>query len=583
VPRYLITTADERFWKFDRPVLFLGEWCRLYGRKSLWEAMDAVVAEPYGLDISARRRDLGIATVLFDELLPELAQALNAFHGVNHGQRYWNILIGHWLRLCISTTINRYGTICQVVQNYPIDNTMILEQETYDLSTPDILSFVYACSDSTWNYAFYARVLKSLGTIAHEINNDPSLEGRRFVRKQPSIPPQPKRLLKFLKQIAGQALSKFKKDNDSFIINSCLPLADELLVQLGLHQVPQLWQSPIMPVVVPIASRRALLNLGYEHHQGLGCFIRQIIPELIPSCYLEGYKILLDEVRQLPWPSKPKFILTAFNFFSDEIFKAWTAQKVEEGIPYFVNQHGNNYGTLIGFERWQEIETSDRFFTWGWSADKKKIVPAYVFRLSQRRLKYAPEGGLLLIELHPPYLFGTWDEYGEHIIYQEDQFRFVESLPEGIRNRTIVRLHAKYKNLDWADEERWNDRINVSIETGREPIRKLIEKSRLVVHSYDSTGILETLACNVPTIAFWRNGLDHLLPEARDAYRELMTVGILFVDDPEKAGAAIVRCWDNVSEWWNNPEVQLARSNFCEKYAHLCTTPVGTMVNLLRA
>jgi hypothetical protein len=26
VARYLITNADERTWKFDRPVIFLGEW-----------------------------------------------------------------------------------------------------------------------------------------------------------------------------------------------------------------------------------------------------------------------------------------------------------------------------------------------------------------------------------------------------------------------------------------------------------------------------------------------------------------------------------------------------------------------------
>ena len=48
--RYLITTADERSWVFDRPILFLGEWCRRYHRKLIWSTMDAIVAEPYGLE-----------------------------------------------------------------------------------------------------------------------------------------------------------------------------------------------------------------------------------------------------------------------------------------------------------------------------------------------------------------------------------------------------------------------------------------------------------------------------------------------------------------------------------------------------
>ena len=47
--KYLITTEDESTWKFDRSVIFLGEWCRLFSRKHIWENLDAIVAEPYGL------------------------------------------------------------------------------------------------------------------------------------------------------------------------------------------------------------------------------------------------------------------------------------------------------------------------------------------------------------------------------------------------------------------------------------------------------------------------------------------------------------------------------------------------------
>ena len=46
---FLTTTAEEKTWKFDRQVLFLGEWCRLYDRKHVWENMDALVVEPYGM------------------------------------------------------------------------------------------------------------------------------------------------------------------------------------------------------------------------------------------------------------------------------------------------------------------------------------------------------------------------------------------------------------------------------------------------------------------------------------------------------------------------------------------------------
>ena len=69
--RYLITTADENTWKFDRPVIFLGEWCRLYDRKHIWSGMDAVVAEPYGLELSKKDSDFSKALLLANKLFPK--------------------------------------------------------------------------------------------------------------------------------------------------------------------------------------------------------------------------------------------------------------------------------------------------------------------------------------------------------------------------------------------------------------------------------------------------------------------------------------------------------------------------------
>ena len=40
--RYLITTADERTWVMDRPVLFLGEWCKRYSRRNKWLLLDSM-------------------------------------------------------------------------------------------------------------------------------------------------------------------------------------------------------------------------------------------------------------------------------------------------------------------------------------------------------------------------------------------------------------------------------------------------------------------------------------------------------------------------------------------------------------
>jgi hypothetical protein len=54
---HLITTADERTWKFDRPVILLGECCLIYDRKHIWQGMDAIVAAQYVLTQSKKDAD----------------------------------------------------------------------------------------------------------------------------------------------------------------------------------------------------------------------------------------------------------------------------------------------------------------------------------------------------------------------------------------------------------------------------------------------------------------------------------------------------------------------------------------------
>ena len=47
--RFLITTSDERTWKKDEKILFLGEWCKRLSREELWGQLDYKVL-PYHWD-----------------------------------------------------------------------------------------------------------------------------------------------------------------------------------------------------------------------------------------------------------------------------------------------------------------------------------------------------------------------------------------------------------------------------------------------------------------------------------------------------------------------------------------------------
>ena len=106
-PRYLITTHDERTWEFDRPVIFLGEWCRLFERKNIWENMDAIVAEPYGLGLVNKDADNAEARMLEENLFLILCNILNQQNNLQHEERFWRITLGHWLRCYVNIIVNK--------------------------------------------------------------------------------------------------------------------------------------------------------------------------------------------------------------------------------------------------------------------------------------------------------------------------------------------------------------------------------------------------------------------------------------------------------------------------------------------
>ena len=144
IPRFLITTADERTWKFDRPVLFLGEWCRLYDRRHIWQDMDAIVAAPYGLGQTKKDSDHTEARMMEDKLFLVLCEVLNQYHGLQHGKRFWRIILGHWLHRYVDVMLNRVKTLQQCLNVHQISGTTAYSYDHYSLATTDSNSaFVY--------------------------------------------------------------------------------------------------------------------------------------------------------------------------------------------------------------------------------------------------------------------------------------------------------------------------------------------------------------------------------------------------------------------------------------------------------
>lgn len=585
--RYLITTADERSWRFDQPVLFLGEWCRRYNRNHIWSKMDSLVAAPYALQ-HHKKQDLDTIHSLTVKILPELTEALNAFHKTQYPIRYWNIVLGHWLKRYISLTFNRYQVLTQALEQYTISGTAVFKIENYTLATSTSDSFVWATHNDQWNHIFFSKILM-------EYENPPVLIEPMVVTDTTNINPLKNNqetkyfdLKKTFKPIVRKICQPFSRNTDAFILNSYLPLQEEIKLQLSLGQMPQFWQTPEFTEAHINFETRKELKLTSSVNNTLESFIRKHLFETMPICFLEGYQTIVEYTERLKWPKKPRFIFTSNNFDTDEIFKIWTASKVNEGVPYFIGQHGNNYGTLLEADYYPEVSAidppfCDQFITWGWENKSSRKIPAFIFKTAKQKKKsFDPQGGLLFIQATLPHWLGPDDKYYSFGQFQEEQFKFVDTLSPELRQLLCVRLHHTYKKLPWFERTRWEEKYpDLRIENGNIHIKKLIRKSRLVIHSYDSTGLLECLALDIPTIAFWNHGFEHLIPEAIPYYQLLKDINILH-DTPEQAADFIMQHWHNISTWWNNPVLQNKRKIFCHQYAREEKHPIQRLKAILK-
>ena len=554
--------------------------------------MDFAVSKPYGLGLYKKELDYLYVKKLEQKLFPELCKILNEYHSATYSERFWKIIIGHWFRLTIKILLNRFNTILQCLKTEEVYETTLYDSDYCSLVSKDLNSVLILSNNDKWNNILYGRIISLLDNINISIKKIEDKQNRYLyqgIECQSLVKKQTIKIkiFKLIEKIYNILSNIFVHQEDVFIINSYLPKKEEIKLQLAFGQWPQMWNTLSTKIDIQPDQKirktltRKLINKSKDKLENI---VRELIFELMPICYLEAHNDLNKIVNKLPWPKAPKLIFTSNSFYNDEIFKLWTAIKVESGSKYYVGQHGNNYCTKKNYFPRIEEETSDKFITWGWSNKFPKYVPAFILTTAGKKtLNYNPNGGLLLIETIQSNKIVTWDTTAEQDDYFNDQKKFVSYLYQLPKKKLIIRLSIHYKNRKYYEDIRWRDfNKKIILNDGKISLKKLITKSRLVVHSYDSTGILETLSQNIPTLAFWQNDLDHLRDEVKPLYNLLIDAGIFHLS-AQSAADKVNEIWHDIDNWWRQDDIQFARVEFCKFLAKNTKDPIKKMVSILSA
>lgn len=561
---FLVTTADQRFWKKDEKILFLGEWCKIYNQKDFWSNLDYEVLPYHWDDRKKLYQDYLHLDAVYERYLEFLAERLNELHNVDHSTRYWRIIIGPWLRYFIEILYDRYLSIKGAIESGLATSTWIIPKPTDKWAPKDFGVFQEWFVSDEYNQYLYSRIIETLEKIPFDIVN---FEITTLLNKDYGS---------YYKRAARRLFENYSRNlpsrwNRVVIVASYLNTWDLLKLQLFMGQLPYPLAPEVAPEDIPAKQslrKQLILKQGKDEFESI---LDWFIADQIPKAYIEGYADMHQRSLDA-FPKKPKVIFTANAYSSNEGFKFWAAHYVEHGAKLVGTQHGGHYGSgLWTSSESHQISIYDRFYTWGWQADgEQKTVPLSAGKFAQVQRTLAPDsrGNILWVAMSMPrYSYWMYSvPIGPQMLdYINEQYRFAQSISPEVHELLLLRLYPH--EYGWNESERWTDMdTKLKLYKGTKYIYQQLNESRLFIGTYNATTYLETFSSNFPTILFWNPNHWELRQSAKPYFDMLRMVGILH-DTPESAAAKVNEIYKNPLGWWNQAEIQDARVRFNQQFA----------------
>ena len=101
---------------------------------------------------------------------------------------------------------------------------------------------------------------------------------------------------------------------------------------------------------------------------------------------------------------------------------------------------------------------------------------------------------------------------------------------------------------------------------------RFFNKYKLYIETVNSTGYLESLRLNFPTILIFNNQICSIRKSAQKEMQLLKEVNILF-NCPKKAAKFVNKNYLNLDKWWSDKCLQKVRRRFCNKFARTSLNP----------
>jgi putative transferase (TIGR04331 family) len=262
----------------------------------------------------------------------------------------------------------------------------------------------------------------------------------------------------------------------------------------------------------------------------------------------------------------PKVIFTANDHANNDLFKRWAAQKVHEGIPLVIMEHGSGIPALFSSMECEE-EIADVKITWSKPYHSKHVrLPANKLA-GRRRHAGTPWNRRLLVvgQEMPRYAFDALSmPIGAQTL---TGFDFICSLHDRLNAEPQRAFLVKpYPNLGWRTRDRFSARLGKDKVSTEANLDRLMRRSRMIVCTYPQTTFSEALTSGVPTVLVYAKHYWETVASFDELIRILCDARIVFFD-PADAADHINAVWEDPMNWWRSSEVTQALQEYATEAA----------------
>lgn len=585
---YLITTPIEKNSTNNETTrILLGEWCNIYKHPVYKKKNSDLILDYHWSNFNKLENDSEIIFKLYNNILIELSNDLNKIFKKNLNKKSYELIMGYWLIQFIAVVFDRYSNLLNA---YKYDSNLKLinfSNLKLKLISNNSGNSGRLFANDFWNYVLYIKISKLSKLINFKIDSF-VLDKKLLEESEEDISVNYKlkknKYKNYLKSIIGNITHFFSKSNNVFLYNA-LPLKYHIKLYKKFKSFPTLnWIQNSFNFHEDKKLRENILSTNQKEADDFQNILKILIKLCLPKIYLEGFNLVYEYVDQLKLPKNPKIIFTNNSHFKDDLFKFWSAKKIEKNSKLLISQHGGGPFYKFSGANYFETRVADLYLCSGIGNSIKKNIKAMFSNLNYKidEKSYDKKGIAL-------YALVTLPRYSTDlrsaplstnmIDYFDFNYKFYLNLNKEIKKNLYVRVYPK-GDYDWMQKERWKDKFrDVKLDLCQSTMEKMIQKSRIFISSYDATTYNQTLSANIPTLMCWDPKLWKTIENSKSIFSDLKKNQI-FHDTPTSASKFINTIWDNIEEWWNSKEVQNTRNNYCELFAYRVNKELDILTNI---